>query len=215
MYRRETGKGQYIDHSQLEAGIHFLAPYFMDYVANRRLAERVGNREDSAAPHRAYRCKGDDRWCTIAVYGDEEWDAFCRVIGEPPWTKEMRFSSLLERKKNEDELDKLVESWTIDHTAEEVMSLMQQAGVAAGVVATGEDLHRDPQFQHQRHFKLLNHSEIGEVPFDNPPFRFSKSSCEVRMSSPCLGEHNEYICCNILGMSDEEFVELLQSRALE
>jgi len=215
IYRRRTGKGQYIDHSQLETGAHFLAPLIMDHAANKRLAERVGNREEFAAPHGAYRCKGDDRWCTIAVYGDEEWGAFCRVIGIPPWTKQSRFSSLLERKRNEDELDKLVQSWTMEHTAEDVMSLMQQAGVSSGIVATAEDLHRDPQFQHQGHFKLLKHTEIGAVPFDNPPFRFSKTSCEVRMSAPCLGEHNEYICRQILGMSDEEFVELIQSGALE
>jgi benzylsuccinate CoA-transferase BbsF subunit len=215
IYRQRSGKGQYIDHSQLETGTHFLGPLILDYTSNGRLATRVSNREESAAPHGAYRCKGEDRWCTIAVCNDEQWDAFCRVIGNPPWTKDTSFSSLLQRKRNEDELDRLVESWTLKHTPEEVMSLMQQVGVASGIIATGEDLHNNPQFRHKGHFKLLNHSEIGEVPFDNPPFQFSKTPCEVRMASPCLGEHNEYICHHILGMSDEEFVELIQSGALE
>ena len=215
IYRKRTGKGQYIDHSQLETGVHFLAPLILDHTANGRLPARIGNREEYAAPHGAYRCKGDDRWCTIAVYRDEEWEAFCRVIGNPPWTKESKFSSLLQRKRNEDELDKLVESWTLEHTSEEVMSLMQQAGVAAGMVAKAEDLHLDPQFQYQGHFKIINHTEIGEIPLDNPPFRFSKTPCEVRMSAPCMGEHNEYICQHILGMSDEEYAELVQSGILQ
>lgn len=215
IYRQRSGKGQYIDHSQLETGIHFLGSLILDYTSNGRLAHRISNREESAAPHGAYRCKGKDRWCTVAVCNDEQWDAFCKVIGNPPWTKDKRFSSLLQRKRNEDELDKLVESWTIKHTPEEVMFLIQQAKVASGIIATSEDLHNNHQFQYQRHFKLLNHTEIGEVPFDNLPFQFSKTPCEVRMASPCLGEQNEYICHHILGMSDEEFVELIQSGALE
>ena len=103
----------------------------------------------------------------------------------------------------------------MERCAEDVMSLMQQAGVASGIVATGEDLYCDPNLKHQGYFRLLNHTEVGQVPFDNPPFQFSKTTCEVRMSAPCLGEHNEYICHHILRMSDEEFIELIQSNALE
>ena len=85
----------------------------------------------------------------------------------------------------------------------------------AGIIATAQDLHNDQQLKHQGHFKLLNHTEIGEVQFDNPPFRFSKTTCEVRKSSPCMGEHNENICKYILGMSDEEYDELIQNDVLK
>ncbi|MDY7031894.1 MAG: CoA transferase [Thermodesulfobacteriota bacterium] len=215
IYRRRTGKGQYIDHSQLETGIHFLAPSVLDYTVNGRCTERIGNRENSAAPHGAYQCKGNDCWCTISVFSNDEWLAFCGVLGNPSWTEDTRFTTFQERKRHEDELDRLVENWTRERTAEEVMSLMQRAGVSAGVVATGEDLHNDPQLQHQGHFKMISHTEIGEVPFDNPPFKLSKTPCEVKMSAPCLGEHNEHICHHILDMSDEEFIELIESGALE
>ena len=118
---------------------------------------------------------------------------------------------MLVRKENEDELDRLVEEWTVNHPPEEVMSLMQEAGVAAGITATGEDLHRDPQLKYQGHFKWLTHTEIGLVPFDNPPFKLSRTPCEVRMATPCLGEHTEYVCREILGMSDEEFIQLIEA----
>jgi len=82
----------------------------------------MGNRLDYAAPHGAYRCRGDDRWCSIAVFSDEEWDNFCKVIGNPVWAKDPRFSSLITRKENEDELERLVETSTVNHSAEEMMS---------------------------------------------------------------------------------------------
>jgi len=130
-YRRRTGKGQYLDMSQFENGVHFIAPLVLDYVVNGHIAERVGNRCSFAAPHGAYRCRGEDRWCAIAVYTDEEWNSFCRVIGNPAWTKDPKFSTLLGRKENEEELNELVEEWTINHFPEKVMNLMQAAGVGA------------------------------------------------------------------------------------
>ncbi|MFC1965591.1 CaiB/BaiF CoA transferase family protein, partial [Chloroflexota bacterium] len=151
-YRRRTGKGQYLDFSQLENGVHFMAPLTLDYAANQRVADRIGNRCLYAAPHGAYRCRGEERWCAIAVFTDEEWESFCGVICNPAWTKEPRFGALRSRKENEDELDRLIEEWTIKYSPEEVMSMMQANGVAAGILQTGEDLlEHDPQSKH-RHF---------------------------------------------------------------
>jgi benzylsuccinate CoA-transferase BbsF subunit len=107
-------------------------------------------------------------------------------------------------------LDSLVQEWTRQHTAEDVMTRLQSAGVAAGVVATGEDLNKNPQLAARGYFKVLKHTEIGPTPFSNPPFRFARTPSEVRSPAPCFGEHTEYVCREILGMSDEEFVNLLQ-----
>jgi benzylsuccinate CoA-transferase BbsF subunit len=112
--------------------------------------------------------------------------------------------------QNVDELDKLVETWTINRSSEEVMIQMQEAGVSASVVANSEDLHHDPQLKHRGHFWVLDHPEIGPHSYDSPSFRLSKTPIQLRMPTPCLGEHTEYVCTKILGMSDEEFVELLQ-----
>lgn len=214
-YRRRTGKGQYIDGSQYEAGIHFLAPLLLDYTVNQRVASRMGNRSSYAAPHGAYRCRGEDRWCAIAVYTDEEWQGFCKVIGNPAWTKEPRFSTLLARKENEDELDRLVEEWTINHSPEEVMSLMQETGVGAGVLQTGEDLlEHDPQLKHLHFFWELEQSGVGKQHVYGPPFLLSKSSYELR-TAPLLGEDNEYVLKEILGMSDEEVAELIIEEVIE
>jgi len=212
-YRRRTGRGQYIDFSQFEPSLHFLAPALLDYTTNGRIQTRRGNRSDRAAPHQAYRCKGGDRWCAIAVCSDQEWKSFCRVIGNPEWTRDPRFSTILGRKEHEDELDRLLEKWTIDSTAEEVMMIMQSAGVAAGIVQNGEDLvDRDPQLRHRHHFHALDHPELGSHICEVAPFRLSDSPANPRRA-PCLGEHTEFICRQFLGMSDEEFVGLMQAGA--
>ena len=208
-YRLRTGKGQYIDLSQYECCLHFMEPLLMDYSVNQRVAGRIGNRSPYAAPHGAFRCRGEDRWCAIAIFTNEEWESFCKVVGSPTWIKDPRFATLQARKENEDELEKIIEQWTINHSAEEVMSMMQAAGVAAGVLETGKELMEvDPQLKYRQFFCELDHPEIGKYHSERSPFILSKSPCEVRRA-PLIGEHNEYILKDILGMLDEEITELV------
>jgi len=214
-YRDRTGKGQVLDISQLEAGLQFLAPAIMEYTVNEREGYRIGNQCSYAAPHGIYPCKGSDRWSAISVFTDEEWQAFSMVIGNPAWTKEPKFATLLGRKQNEEELDKLVAEWTIQFTPEEVMNLMQTAGVGAGVVETAADIYQDPHLKHRNHFWVLNHRELGPFSHMGQPFKLSKTPAEPRMPAPCLGEHTEHVCTKILGMSDEEFVQLLSDGVFE
>ncbi len=214
-YRRRTGKGQYLDMSQYEGGVHFMAPLLLDYNVNRRVANRMGNHSTYAAPHGIYRCRGEDRWCAIAVYTDKEWESFCQVIGNPAWSNDPKFANLLARKENEEELDRLIDEWTTNHSPEEVMSMMQAAGVSAGVLQAAEELlEHDPQLRHRHFFWELDHPEIGKYHALRPPFVLSKASYELR-SAPLLGEHTEYALKEILGMSDEEVAELAIEGVIE
>ena len=214
-YRRRTGKGQYIDLSQLEGVLQFEVTPILDYTVNKRVLTRMGNRNPYAAPHGIYPCRGEDRWCAIAVSTDEEWQAFCQVIGNPEWTSDPKFTTFLARKQNEDDLDRLVAEWTANLIAEEVMNVMQAAGVAAGVVKTGEDLFNDPQLQHRNYLVVLNHGEIGPHSYQAPQFKLSKTPGEVRMPGPCLGEHNEYVYKELLGMSADEIADLMSEEVLQ
>lgn len=213
-YRRRTGKGQYIDLSQYEAAVTFLSPAVLDNVVNDRVVSAMGNRSTCAAPHGVYRCQGDDRWCAIAVFSDKEWEALCRVMGNPEWVKDSRFLTPSARKENEDELDKLIEAWTINQPAEQVMLKLQQARVAAGVIQDGRDLLQDPQLKHRQRYVKLDHPEIGIHSYEALSCRLSKTPAEIRRS-PLFAEHNEYIYTKVLGLSDEEFIELLQAGVLE
>ena len=209
-YRRRTGKGQYIDSSMLEVWTHVTSPSFLDWEANRYLQTRNGNRIPNASPHGVFPCIGDDRWCAITVFTDEQWQAFCRVIGDPIWTTESRFTTLKSRKENEDELERLVADWTVKHSTEEVMQIMQANGVPAGVVQNGQDiLENDPQVKAREFFVPLEHPVIGIFNHLKPPFKLVRTEPKIR-TAPCLGEHTEYVCTQFLGMSDEEFVSLLK-----
>jgi benzylsuccinate CoA-transferase BbsF subunit len=215
LYRNRTGKGQYIDLSQFEAGLQFMAPLLLDYEANGREAGRMGNRCDAAAPHGAYRCMGKDRWCAISVFSDEEWRGFTRVAGHGEWADDPRFATLAQRKKNEDELDRLVEGWTLQHAAEEVMTMRQSGGVAAGVLETDQDLlEKDPQLAHRQYFRELDHPEVGKHVVHREAFTLSRSPSELTRA-PLLGEHNEHALKNILGMSDDEIAQLVVDGVLE
>ncbi len=214
-YRRRTGRGLHLDFAQYENAVHFMAPLILDAAVNKRVAGRVGNRFPDAAPHGAYRCRGEDRWCVVAVFTDREWQSFREVIGSPEWTGDPRFGTLPARKQNEDELDKLVEAWTAGSSPEEVMTVMQSAGVAAGVVQTTEDmLDHDPQLRHRHFHRTLDHPEIGKYRAPEPSFKLSRSPCELRRA-PLLGEHNEYALKQILGMSDAEIAELVIEGVIE
>lgn len=209
LYRRRTGKGMYLDQSQVEAGASFLAPVILDYMVNGRIAQRMGNRDPYMAPHGLFPCKGDDRWIAIAVASEEQWRSFCAVLGNPAWTREPRFATLLARKQNEDELERLIGEWTRNYTEEQVMAMMQHAGVPAGVVQTCEDLFADPQLKHREHFRFLEHRVIGTHAYNSPAYRLSQTACDIKKAGPCLGEDNEYVYKQILGLSDDEIADLL------
>jgi len=213
-YKHRTGKGQYIDAAQMESTISLLTPILLEYEANGKESERIGNRSTYAAPHSVYRCKGDNRWCVICVFDNKEWERFCQVIGKPAWTESTEFATLIDRLKNVDKLDSLVEGWTVEHSPEEVVSLMQGAGVAAGIVQSGRDLDNDPQLKHRHFYWELDHPEIGNFTYSGMPARLSKTPYKIARA-PMLAEHNEYVYTELLGISDEEFTQLMSDGVFE
>ena len=214
-YRKRTGKGQMLDLSQFETAIYFLAPGLLEYISSGREPERIGNGSPYVAPHSVYSCKGDDRWCTIAVHNDEEWQRLCSEIGHPEYIDDPRFDTMANRKENEEELNRIIESWTAGFTAEEVMARLQATGVPAGVVENCSDTYNDPQLKRRNIYWEMEHSETGTFTHLGQSFQLSKTPAKAYSPSPLLGEHTEYVCSEILGMSDEEFVDLMQKGVFE
>ena len=133
------------------------------------------------------------------------------MIGEPDWTRDPRFVTLLGRKQNEDELDALISAWSSGYLAEEIMAMMQDHGVPAGVSQTSEDLlEYDPQLKHRKHFVQLEHKVIGSHAYRAPAYKLSKTPAHLRKAAPALGEDNEYVYKEILGYSDAEVADLLE-----
>jgi benzylsuccinate CoA-transferase BbsF subunit len=195
-YRRKTGGGQYIDVSQVEAMTSLLGDAF------------VPAKEAEAAPCGVYRCKGEDRWCALAVANDEEWQGFKKALGSPPWAEAKRFATLASRLKNKKALDSLIEDWTKTHPAGEVMALLQAQGVAAGVVQSAADLAKDPQLKERGFFIELDHPEMGRTVSDATPVRLSDTPPRYSRPAPLPGQDNDYVYGEILGLSESEINKL-------
>ncbi len=208
LHRLNTGRGQSIDASMVEAGISFLAPQVLDRVVNGREISRMGNRRPNAAPHGAYRCQGGDGWCAIAVSSDEEWGLLCRAIGQPALCGDPRFATITDRKANEDALDAIVDAWTITQPPEQAMRTLQEAGVPAGAVRDFRGVCEDPQMVFRHHLRPMPHPEMGSYHVTSFPYVLSETPCVTPEPAPCMGQHNEYVYCHVLGYSDEEFMEM-------
>jgi len=205
--QRKTGKGVYIDQSQYESNLYLLAGPVLEYQVNGRVTTRNGNRHPKAAPHGVFPCEGEERWVAVAVFTNDEWRSFCRATGHTEWIDDPRFNTLEDRKRNEDELDRLVAEWTQNCTAEMVEEIMQSRGIAASVVEDNKDIYEDSQMQFRGHFQEMDHPEVGKVRSEFPPFRFSKSK-ERHFRAPLLGEHNFMVLSEFLGLSDDEISDI-------
>jgi len=214
-YRNRTGKGQLIDLAQFETSLYYLLPGILDAAINKREPARNGNAVEYAAPHNVYPCKGEERWCTIAVTNDAQWKALCNTIGKPGLAIDPRFDSMQQRKENEKALDAEIEKWTRDRTPEDVMNVLQTAGVAAGIVENAADVFQDPQLRQRGLLWPIEHKEMGEFTHLGASMVLSETPAQSEGPSPCIGEHNKYILTKILGKTDDEFMELLAAGALE
>jgi crotonobetainyl-CoA:carnitine CoA-transferase CaiB-like acyl-CoA transferase len=207
-HRRRTGSGAHIELSQVEGLVAFNADSIMDYTMNGRVRERMGNRHPSAAPYGCYRCRGEDGWVVIAVESDGAWQRLCRAVGEPAWTADARFADALGRYAHQDELDRLVEAWTVEHDHHEAARVLQDAGVPAGPVLDAAELVAEPHLNERGFFETVTHPEAGTHPYVGMYAHFSGTPGGIRTPAPCLGEHNRLVLGEMLGMTDEEIARL-------
>lgn len=217
--RRRMGKGCFIECPIYESGVVTVGPAVLDYQANGVVPERRENRHLFFAPHGAYPCKGEDRWCTIAVTTEDEWKSFCAVIGNPVWTKSAEFATAPDRVRNAKELDRLVGEWTSKRTAYNVMERMQRAGVPAGIVAKGEDLANS---EHLKSHDFYKETEFYSADFEKPGVEWPVAGKSPVFSEPIyfsetpvmfgpmhkVGQDNNYVYGKLLGMSRKEIKQL-------
>lgn len=205
-HRNKTGKGQFIEVAQTESAISTIAMAIMDMANNNHMQIRAGNWVSYAAPHDAYPCKGDDKWCVISCKNDEEWEKFIKASGLVHLENDKRFQYFHNRVKYSQELSEIISEWTKNKTPEEVMHLLQKNDVTAAIVQSAADLiDNDPHMKFRNHFVKLDHPEMGESIYNNPPFKLSKTPGSLRKPAPLLGHDTEYVCKNIIGLNDDEY----------
>ena len=205
-HRRRTGEGQLIEMSQSEAAAYFAGEFYLEGLCTGRPATQVGNGAPHAVPHGVYPCAGEDRWCAIAVVGDDAWERFARCLG---WSVETRFASLAGRLAARAALDARVAEWTRGRSAEDVAETLQAAGVSATVVASPDDTRADPHLAARGAIVTLEHPEIGAERHIGNPLRMSRTPLVTAGPAPLLGTDTHGVLADWLGMSASEVDELL------
>jgi len=214
-YRDRTGQGQYIDFSQQEAVMQMVGPAFMDYVMNDRVAGPLGNRHPlaAAAPHGVFRCRGDDRWISIAVEDEASWKSLVAAMGNPDWADTPEFASLAARLSNIEMLHEQIDRWTAEFDDRELAARLQEAGVAAAPVLNVADLLDDPHFRARNTFIEVDHPLGFRETIYGSYVKLSHSPVTVR-PGPVIGQDNEHVFKNILGLSDERYSELVEQKII-
>jgi benzylsuccinate CoA-transferase BbsF subunit len=215
IHRKKSGFGQWIDSAQQEIGASLLGPKYLEYSVNKREPKPEGNRSLIAAPYGPYRCNGNDRWCVIAVYTEEEWRSFAELMEKAGFTPDANFATHWQRVRHKDKLDQWVTSWTLQHDPYEVMETLQGIGICAAVVQDVEDqFKRDKQYAATGFLVNLSEPEAGDVVTENVPMRMSETPGKVRGVAPLMGEHTYEIARNLLGLSDDEIKKLDEEKVL-
>lgn len=213
-HRQRTGEGLYIDHSMAETVMGMIPGQLLDYAMNGRVAEPRGNRDDLAVPHNLYRCQGDDKWIALSVHNEEQWAAFCKAAGHPEWLEDERFCDSFSRHQHVKELDELITEWTLTLTNLEVMERLQAVGVPAGPSQNNEALLNDPQLQFRDQFVETDHIEIGKRVSMGLQGRFSAIPERKYGAAPAIGQHNEEVFHDFLGLSREEIEQLMEEQVI-
>ena len=224
MRRRMTGQPATMESSIFKSGAVTAGPAILDFQANGRLPPRIANRHPVNAPHGVYRCQGDDRWCAIDVQSEEQWAGFRQVLDDPDWSARPEFASNTGRLAHQDELDDRIGQWTATLTAEDVMERMQAEGVPASIVSQGQDLFYSEHLKDRGFYEPSTYyvAERGTPAWDwkkgdsvawTTPAKLSETPMEFGPYSN-IGEDNDYVFQEILGMPEAEVRRLEENGAL-
>ena len=208
--RRRTGRGQFVELGQLENLIQHVGGPLMDAAMNGRTQGPLGNRDAVRAPQGIYPCRGEDRWIAISVSSDEEWGSLCRVMGRSDLAQAPEYEGNLARQTRHDDLDALLSQWTSTRDPEELMPLLQQHGVPAGIVANDKDVFEDPHLDARGFFQEMEHPDCGRHRYPGHSFKYSRTPVRFDTPAPLLGQQNDYVYRQLLGYPEAEIQRLTE-----
>jgi benzylsuccinate CoA-transferase BbsF subunit len=208
-HRKRTGEGQMIDFSQQEAVMQMVGPAFMDYVLNGRVGGPIGNRHPtaSAAPHGVFPCAGDDRWISIAVMRDDEWQGLVSAMGSPAWATSSDFANVEGRLANIDAIHEQLAAWTAGFDDYALADQLQAAGVAATPVLTIADLLESPHYKARGTYIEVEHSLGFSETIYGAYVKLSRTPAVVR-PGPWIGQDNDHVFLDLLGLAPDRYQAL-------
>lgn len=214
-YRDRTGKGQHIDFSQQEAVMQMVAPAYMDYALNGRVAGPIGNQHPrhAAAPHGVFPCAGDDRWISIAVLTEDEWQGLVAAMAAPEWARAPEFSDPASRVRNIDALHERIAAWTAEEDDHELAQRLQEHGVAAAPVLHVADLLNDPHYRARGTFIEVTHPLGFRETIYGAYVKTSRTEADVR-PGPAIGQDNDHVFRELLGLPEERYRQLIEEQVI-
>jgi benzylsuccinate CoA-transferase BbsF subunit len=214
--RRKTGTGMRLDLSMYETGVSCIAPALLE--TQRGITRpRLGTAHLWQAPHNAYPCQGVDRWIAITVASDDQWRTLCRVMGEPAWAMERRFTTIQGRWQHRHDLDAHLRQWTATQDAPALMHLLQTHGVPAGTVHTARDLVADPHLRERAYLEVFTNTNaptVGPRVYAGRPFRTLPEAPLALHLVSALGQHNVEILHDVAALSEADIQGLVEAGVL-
>ena len=204
-HRDRTGRGQYIDQSQAEAGLHFQGPAFLDYTLNGVRTQASGNEDLVMHPHGVYPCAGDDRWVAISVRDDSDWKSVCQ---------EMSRDDLAARRDEREVVEAALVAWTQTREAGEIAQSLQSRGVPAHEVLDTPGLFACPQLQQRGHYVETAHEIYQTTTLESARLQMSRSAARVPESALSFGRDNRAVLEDILGYTPEQIAQLAERGVL-
>ncbi len=216
-YRNQTGRGQWVDIGMYQAGVMFLSEYLMDAMANGREGGRIGNRHPYRAPQGAYPALGSDAWITLSIADNEQWGTLCRLMEREDLAADLRLSTLRGRQECHDEIDRAIANWTGCYEKYELMHRLQGAGIAAGPVLSGKEVHFDPHYRSRNFLERVEYPQergMGTRIIMGRPYRMSKTPLEVGGPAPTFGQDNRTLLEALLGKTADLVAQLEQATVI-
>ncbi len=212
-HRDRTGEGQFVDVSQIECSAATMGYALVDYQLTGHVAGAQGNSHYAYAPHGLYAASGDDRWVAIAVRDTDEWRSLAETIGRDDWAADPSLESASARRARVDEIDAAIAEWVAARDRDDAVSSLIAAGVPAAPALELEERNDDPHWK-ARGFTLWHDFEgFDPCTIYATPWLLTETPPELTRPTPKLGEHNDYVYGELMGLDDDE-VERLQSEGI-
>jgi crotonobetainyl-CoA:carnitine CoA-transferase CaiB-like acyl-CoA transferase len=205
--QQSTGKGRHLNLSQVEAMLPMAAPFIIEQSVSGAVSPRQGNRHPLNVPHGCFRCAGDDAWIVLTVT-DAAWPGLCRAIGGDDLGTDALLAHAAGRRAQQDRIDAAIAAWSAGRDPEDAMRLLQQGGVAAGVVRPMSQVLQDAHLRARGFWRDLERAHSGTYTASTPWFRTGHDAMPVRSASPTLGQHTEEVLTQVLGLGAARIAEL-------
>jgi crotonobetainyl-CoA:carnitine CoA-transferase CaiB-like acyl-CoA transferase len=206
--RRRTGRAQHVDLAAREVASAMIGEALVQASVGITPV-RTGNADLAMAPHGVYATREPDRWLTLAVRNDREWQELARELGEADTLADPRFATALSRLRHREELDALVTEWLSSCIADTTAERLQRAGVCAHVSWSMQDVARDPHLRERGATVEVGGRDIPRRLAVGAPARFSRGpGAGIRRLTPALGEDEDYVFGELLGLSSAQRADL-------